>query len=327
MKQETTRRFVNGRVSRALALAYNATMQAGTIKTVIVCTLAVAVFNAAAHASDIAWQAPTTISGTSDVSLDGIVAGTWGPGDDWGGANRSDNYPVNGVTFNAYGSGPFGSWVSTSGLDDRYCSFPNPNTGDTNYNYLLQTAVYSYGSSISLTWGGLTPGNTYELEFWVNDGRNSITAERSETLTGGANTSAALAYGTGPSGTGPGQFIIGAFVADGTGTQTLTLNAFGGADIGPSAQVNLLQLRNVTLVSAPTITGLGVSGTTLSFTATNGPPNGAFVLLQSGDVKTSLSQWTPVLTNSFDGSGSISLSTNVVNPSNAQQFYILHTQQ
>ena len=204
-----------------------------------------------ASASNITWQTPLTISGTSDVSVNGTLVGTWGPGDDWGGTSRSDYYPVNGVTFAAYGSGPFGSWISTSGLDDRYGSFANPNTADSNYNYLLQTAIYSYGSSLSMTWGGMTPGNTYELEFWVNDGRNSATAERTETLTGGANSSAALAYGTGANGTSPGQFIIGTFVADGTGQQTLTVNAFGGADIGASAQINLLQLRDITPAPEP----------------------------------------------------------------------------
>jgi hypothetical protein len=471
---------------------------------------------AALRAADITWQAPLTISGTSDVSVDGTLVGTWGPGDDWGGANRSDNYPVNGVTFAAYGNGPFNSFISSSGLDDRYNGFANPGTGDANYNYVVQTAIYSFGATISLTWGGLTPGNTYEIEFWVNDGRNSVTAERSETLTGGANTSAPLAYGTGAGGNGPGQYILGTFVADGT-SQNLTLNASGGPDIGPSAQVNLLQLRDITpkprvtwqapvtisgpadvstlgtyfgswapqngnanslpvngvtfqgfsdlpfftsgptfdngyngfgspntsdanynallqygrfsnegstpatfswsgmtpgntymvqlwvndgrnigesrsetitggtktsapvsfgsdgtgpgqyiigtfvanasggqtliltpfssgsnpnpqvnlvqvrditstLVAAPTITTFAVSGTTLTLTAINGPANGPFVLLQSGDVTTPLSQWAPVLTNSFDGNGFVSVSANIVNPANPRQFYILQTQ-
>ena len=163
--------------------------------------------------------------------------------------NRSDNFPVNGVTFAAYGSGSFGSFINQSGLDGRYGDpngghFNSPGTADPNYNYLLQTAEYSNGEGMSLTWGGMTAGDTYQLEFWVQDGRNSTTAERSETLTGGANTSAALAYGSGAN--GPGQFIIGTFVADGTGTETLTVNPFGGADIGPSAQINLLQLRDLT---------------------------------------------------------------------------------
>jgi hypothetical protein len=30
-----------------------------------------------------------------------------------------------------------------------------------------------------------------------------------------------------------------------------------------------------------------------------------------------------VLTNSFDGSGNLNLSTNIINPSNVQEFYIL----
>ena len=213
-----------------------------------------------AQNANITWQTPTTIAGTSDVSLNGTLVGSWGPGDDWGGTSRSDYFPVNGVTFAAYGSGPFGSWVGSSGLDDRYGSYANPNSADANYNYLLQTAIYSYGSSISLTWGGMTAGNTYELEFWVNDGRNNVTAERSETLTGGANTSAALVYGTGVNGTGPGQYILGTFVADGTGTEMITLNASGGADIGASAQVNLLQLRDITPVPEPSSLALLFAG-------------------------------------------------------------------
>lgn len=215
---------------------------------------------AGAQNADITWQNPATISGTADVSLDGTLVGTWGPGDDWGGTLRSDYYPVNGVTFAAYGSGPFGSWVSSSGLDDRYGSFADPNTADSNYNYLLQTAIYSYGEAISLTWGGMTPGDTYQVEYWVNDGRNSVTAERSETLTGGANTSAALTFGTGPNGTGPGQFIIGTFVADNTGTQTLTVTPFGGADISASAQVNLMQLRDLTAVPEPATAAILAAG-------------------------------------------------------------------
>ena len=228
------------------------------MKTIILCATVAAMITAPAEAANIIWGSPTTISGTSDVSTLGTTVGTWGPGDDWGGLNRSDFYPVNGVTFAAYGSGPFGSWVSSSGLDDRYGGFGNPGTGDANYNYIAQTAIYSYGSSMSLTWGGMTSGDTYLLQFWVHDGRNSVTAERSETLTGGANTSAALAYGFGNS--GPGQYVIGTFVADGTGTQTITMNAFGGNDIGPSAQINLLQLRDITPVPEPSAVALLAAG-------------------------------------------------------------------
>ena len=217
-----------------------------------------------AQTPNITWGAPTTISGTSDVSTIGTQVGTWGPGDDWRTTSNpnliSDNYPVNGVTFNAYGSGPFGSWISTTGTDNRYGSFANPNTADANYNYVLQTAIYSNGEPMALTWGGMNPGDTYQIEFWVNDGRNSTTAQRTETLTGGANTSAALAYGTGPNGTGPGQFILGTFVADSTGDETLMITPYGGASIGASAQINLLQLRDLTAVPEPSSFALLAAG-------------------------------------------------------------------
>jgi hypothetical protein len=494
-----------------LARTRNLKIQAKIMKAVISCACSLGVWVGTANAQpNITWQAPATISGASDVSTHGTLVGTWGPGDDWGGSQRSDYYPVNGISFAAYGNGPFSAWVSSSGLNDRYNGFANPGTANGNYNYLVQTAIYSYGSSISLTWNGLTPGNTYELEFWVNDGRNNVTAERSETLTGGASTSAPLAYGTGPSGTGPGQYILGTFVADGTATETLTLNASGGPDIGPSAQINLLQLRDITprpnvtwrapvtisgtsdvstqgtyfgswapqdgsantlpvngvtfqgfsdlpyFYSGPTfdagyngyaspgtsdanynallqfarysnagdqaatfswsgmtpgktylvqfwvndarsvgqirsetitggantsapvnygsnpdgsgpgqyiigtfvanssggqalilnsvggippqvnlfqvrditpvITSIGVSGTTLTITATNGPANGAFTLLQSADLTQPVAQWTSISTGSFDANGNLSLSANVVNPANSRMFYILQAQ-
>jgi len=225
------------------------------MKTVVLYASIVSVLTTVASAQTpaITWTAPTYISATSDVSIVGVLAGTWAPGDDWGGTSRADNYPVNGVTFAAYGSGFFsGSGFTTSGFDSSYGSYANPNTADSNYNYILQTSGYNSSSGPNtLSWTGMTPGDMYQLQIWVNDGRNNVTAERSETITGGANTSAALAYGTGPNGTGPGQFILGNFVADSTGDETLTVTAFGGNDIGPSAQINLLQLRDVTPVPEP----------------------------------------------------------------------------
>lgn len=220
------------------------------MKPTLICATIVSMITAVVNAqnADITWQTPLTISGASDVNTSGTLVGTWAPGDD---AYNPDTLPVNGVTFNAYGSGPFGSLVNISGNDGHYTGFGNAGTADNNYNTILQAALYSDGSLMTFTWGGMTAGNTYLLEFWVNDGRNSVTAERSETLTGGANTSAALTFGSGANGTGPGQYVIGSFVADSSGTELLTVNAFGGADIGASAQINLIQLRDITPVPEP----------------------------------------------------------------------------
>lgn len=84
---------------------------------------------------------------------------------------------------------------------------------------------------------------------------------------------------------------------------------------------------NLTVITpvppSPTITSVKVSGTTLTITATNGAFNGNYVLLQSTNVALPRSQWTPVLTNSFDPSGNLNLTTNIVNPANPVEFYTI----
>jgi fibronectin-binding autotransporter adhesin len=86
---------------------------------------------------------------------------------------------------------------------------------------------------------------------------------------------------------------------------------------------NLLTTGTISVTQNLTFTGINVSGTTLTLTATNGPAGGTFVLLETTNLTVPVSQWTAVLTNTFDGSGNLNLSTNIVNPSNAQEFYML----
>jgi len=73
----------------------------------------------------------------------------------------------------------------------------------------------------------------------------------------------------------------------------------------------------------PVITGISLTGTTLNISATNGTGNATYYLLQSTNIALPFAQWTPVLTNTFDGSGDINLSTNILNSADAQEFYIL----
>lgn len=75
--------------------------------------------------------------------------------------------------------------------------------------------------------------------------------------------------------------------------------------------------------SRAVITGVSVNGHALTITATNGAAGGQYVLLQSTNLLLPLSQWTPVLTNTFNGSGDLSLSTNIINPNNPREFYLL----
>ena len=61
------------------------------------------------------------------------------------------------------------------------------------------------------------------------------------------------------------------------------------------------------------ITSIGVNGPTLTIVATNGPANAQYVLMESTNVLRPL-PWTPVLTNTFNNSGVLNLSTNVISP-------------
>jgi hypothetical protein len=72
----------------------------------------------------------------------------------------------------------------------------------------------------------------------------------------------------------------------------------------------------------PHVTHIGLSGTTLSISATNGLAGGSWELLQSTNLTLPVSQWQTNATGTFDGSGN--LSTNILNTViNAQEFYIL----
>jgi len=166
---------------------------------------------------DVTWRTPVTISGPSDVTTQGTYFGSWAPSDD-----NAHTLPVNGVTFQKPSDLPFFTEGPT--FDSGYSSYNSPGTSDANYNTLLQSADYSNsGQPATFSWSGMTPGHLYLVQCWVHDGRNSTANQRTETITGGANTSAFLAYGSGDS--GPGQYIIGTFVANSSRGQTLILSS------------------------------------------------------------------------------------------------------
>ena len=83
-----------------------------------------------------------------------------------------------------------------------------------------------------------------------------------------------------------------------------------------------------TIVALPPlrITSISVNGPTLTLKAANGSTNGVYYLLTSTNVKMPLSQWARVLTNHFDGNGNLILSTNIINPADAQRFFMLQMQ-
>jgi hypothetical protein len=72
----------------------------------------------------------------------------------------------------------------------------------------------------------------------------------------------------------------------------------------------------------PGVTGLAYLGSKVVLTGTNGAPNGVYVLLSSTNVALPTASWTPVLTNTFDGTGRLNV-TNAVNPATPSQFFLI----
>ena len=205
---------------------------------------------ATANAANVTWQTPATISGIPDVNNLGTYFGSWAPGD----ANASF-YPVNGVSFQGYSDLP---GLSYTNIAYNYSGFESPDTTNANYNNLMQVAACGSGTNaLAIGWNGLTPGDTYLVEIWINDGRN-LGGTRWATLTGGANTSGDVYYGT--EGTGPGQYVTGTFVADASGAQTITANPYGSG-VTADAQINLMQVRDITMPNITWKTPAAITGT------------------------------------------------------------------
>ena len=217
------------------------------MKRIIFCLSIASLLATNSNAGSVTWQSVQTISGASDVSTLGTYFGSWAP---YGSA-----LAVNGVTFQP---NDLPGYTRDSFFNNTGSSFGSPGTADANYNTLLGSAVFSdtgtgagfSGSGLSFTWGGMTPGDTYEVQLWVED-MNNTGVRRWENIFGdeGAHGSAGMNY---PSdGTGLGSYVIGTFVASPTGTQTLNLETWstvGGQNYG---QVNLFQVRDLTVVPEP----------------------------------------------------------------------------
>src|SRR5262249_10707520 len=80
-----------------------------------------------------------------------------------------------------------------------------------------------------------------------------------------------------------------------------------------------------TLPATPPVFGsIQISGGNLIFSGTGGVASVNFALLGSTNLSTPLSNWSPLLTNQFDGSGNFNF-TNPMNPNQPQSFYLLRS--
>ena len=215
------------------------------MKKTLLAAAATGLLSPALQAAMVTWQTPSAITGASDVSTEGAYFGSWAP-------NHADapNFPVNGVSFQGFSDLP----DFTNTLEDGGQYYAGQNTADANYNTLLSFGRYEYnGVNKSLSWGGMTAGETYMVQIWISDPRN-LGETRWANLSGDGDVSPNVLYPA--DGTGVGSYIIGTFVADGTGTQTITIDPSSTSGDG-SGQINLMQVR---LVPEPASTGLAGLG-------------------------------------------------------------------
>ena len=275
------------------------------------------------------WQTPEEVSGASDVATNGTYFASWAPYD--GGAN---SLPVNGVSFQGFTDLPDFSNNFPGGNGGPY--FNSPATADANYNSLLEYATWANGPGAQFSWGGMTPGHTYLVQLWVEDCRNGATDARWENFSGGDGALENAAYGTdtsaplgysallfSPSAGSPGYYIIGTFVADSSGSEEILLTAWDVNANNQSAQINLFQVRDITSAAPaqPEITGISLAGPNLIINGTNGTSGVQFTVLTTTNLTLPLSQWTPIATNTFSGSG-FSV-TNAADVGSSQQFYTI----
>jgi autotransporter-associated beta strand protein len=186
--------------------------------------------------SSITWNTPAAITGDSDVATTGALVYAYC----WSGTSAT----VNGVNFTGTTStsGADTDVTFSSGLGNNYTGFiGSGSTFSAAYQNLLNGGDYNNSGVDTVTLNHLTVGDKYVAQFWVGDWRN-INSSRSETISGSAtdNFKPTLTYQVG--GSGSGTYVIGLFTAT-TTAQTFTLTPGGSS---PSAQINALQLRDLT---------------------------------------------------------------------------------
>ena len=212
---------------------------------------------AGAEGSVINWGTPAAISGETDVRTNGSLVAAF---------NMNGNaVSVNGVPFASW-TFPFMATTTTMGnftitespghllAYSNLGSASSPFAGLTsNYQTLLSSAVSSDdNNAITLTINGLTLGQQYEFQWWLNASQYNGTGSGFRT-TAAAPLSVSLDDNTSNAIGGVGQTVVGTFTA-GDVFETIT---FTGTDGTQAPTINAFQLRAVPEPSSLGLLALG----------------------------------------------------------------------
>jgi hypothetical protein len=216
----------------------------------------------------ITWGSATTIAGDTDVSTSGTLLYAYNVG--WNGTTGGPGgtpgtgvaaATVNGVTFSAFGlPGGYTNFESTvtvgsvtmtesPGFLWSSNSLGNASGLSSSYQSLLASGGgASNPSTITVTLGGLTVGQQYQLQVWSNNsgnGNGPFGTPIANTLVSSAVT---LDANTTNTSGGVGQYVLGTFTAA-TTSMNFTLAGSGGGAASP--MINAFQVRDITPIPGP----------------------------------------------------------------------------
>jgi hypothetical protein len=222
-----------------------------------------------AAAVTINWNSAQNITGDSDVSTTGSLLYAY----NLGAAGVADT-TVNGVTFTSGPLSAFGNSVSfgqtTLNETPGYLyAYNNLGTGSgaftslsSSYKSLLGSGIYAdVPVTITLSLGGLTFGQQYQFQWWLNNSSKQeggltgnslfLTTAGNNPYTVGlnGNTSSSIVGGLG-------QYAIGTFTAN---SSAFNIN-FNGTDGSNLPMINAFQLRAIPEPSTYALFGLGALG-------------------------------------------------------------------
>ena len=202
---------------------------------------------ALARASSITWGAATTISGDGDVSTAGALVGAVDVGPFVGAPTTVNGVPFSLLDFNVALSANSGDFTFSNPLGlkgNTHSTATAPfGTLSASYQSMLGTiGGNGIGNPTVLTISNLIPGDVYQFEWWMADPEAAMFTTTA--TAGGAVTLQSNV--TGADG-GLGQFAIGTFIADATGSEVITFSP------GPTGGQNFLsgaELRDLTGMTA-----------------------------------------------------------------------------
>ncbi len=200
-----------------------------------------------AQAAPITWGTATVVSADTDVVTTGTLVTGYSFDRDAG------SVTINTVTFTNQPKNPSISTLLSDSPSNTFGSALAPFSNlSANYQALLGDGIFGDQTGQSVTLSGLTSGENYLVQIWINDSRASGNTRASNLTTTGGPT-ATIDYNNTDVAGGVGQFVIGTFQADAT-TQVIELSS------NVSAQLNALQVRTDVVPEPGTMGLLGLAG-------------------------------------------------------------------